>query len=118
MVDNSAHNGASATLAYEDFKREYMDTGQACEAEGIKLIPVIVEAHGGGWGPLAHKVWNELAKRKSAITGELESTVACQLLQSLSIILHRENARAILRRWPSTSNASVPTLTASVVANS
>ncbi len=118
MVDNSAHNGASATLAYEDFKREYMDTGQACEAEGIKFIPVIVEAHGGGWGPLAHKVRNELAKRKSTITGELKSTVACQPLQSPSIILRRENARAILRRWPSTSNASVPTLTASVVANS
>ena len=66
----------------------------------MSFIPIIAEAHGGGWGQEAHKVWNTLAKQKSAITGERESDVACMLLQSLGLILHRENARAILRRWP------------------
>ena len=117
MVNQSAQSGASATQAYEDFKRNYLGTESACEAEGVRFIPVVVEAHGGGWGHQAHKLWNELAKRKSAITGELESTVACQLLQSLSVILHRENARAILRRWPRPANADLVMLTAAVVAN-
>ena len=44
------------------------------------------------------KVWSELAKTKALCTGESESTVAEQLYQSLGLILHRENARAILRR--------------------
>ena len=68
------------------------------------FIPVVAEAHGGGWGQEAHRVWNALAKQKCSITGERESHVASMLLQSLGIILQRENARAILRRWP-TANA-------------
>ncbi len=79
-------------------------------------MPVVAEAHGGGWGPQAHKLWNELAKRKAALTGQLVSTVASHMLQSLSLILHRENARAILRRWPSPLSGSMPMLTAAVVA--
>ena len=117
VVERSAQNGTAASLVYEDFKREYLDTARACEDEGIKFIPMIIEADGGGWGPQAQKTWNELAKCKAAVTGELVSTVACQLLQSLSLILHRENARAIIRRWPTPPNASIPMLTAAVVAS-
>ena len=80
VVDRSAQNGTAAAVVYEDFKREYLDTERACEEEGIKFIPMIIEADGGGWGPQAQKTWNELAKCKAAITGELESTVARQLL--------------------------------------
>ena len=43
-------------------------------------------------------MWNEFAKRKCFITGGPESTVAVQLMQNLSQILHMENARVILRR--------------------
>ena len=66
----------------------------------LRLIPIICEADGGGWGPAAHKVWGELAKHKSILTGKQSSTVATHILQSLGLILHRENARAILRRTP------------------
>ena len=59
----------------------------------------ICEADGGGWGPAAHKVWSELAKTKAVLTGEQNSSVANRLLQSLGLILHRENARAVLRRF-------------------
>ena len=98
VVRRSAVDGSSALSAYEDFKRSHNDTARACEAEGISFIPVVCEADGGGWSPAAHKTWNELAKRRCLITGEPESTVAVQLLQNLGLILHRENARAILRR--------------------
>ena len=53
---------------------------------------------GGGWGPEAHKAWNELAKLKAVITGERVSMIVTNLLQTLGIILHRENARSVLRR--------------------
>ena len=58
----------------------------------------MVEAVGGGWGPSAIKVFYELAKAKSLLSGELKNQVLSQLYQNLGIILHRENARSILRR--------------------
>ena len=100
MVARSAANGNAATVAYEDFKREHLNTQQLYQQEGITFIPVIAEADGGGWGPEAHKVFNELAKHTSSMTGEPKSIVANHILQSLCLTLHRENARAILRRRP------------------
>ena len=87
-------------MIYEDFKRNHMGTEAACQEEGITFLPVICEADGGGWGPTAHKVWSELAKHKALASGEQDSTIVSQLLQSLGLILHRENARSILRRAP------------------
>ena len=100
IVAASALDGRTAPQQYEDFKREYLDTERLCQAEGISFIPLVVEADGGGWGAEAYKVFHELAKLKSATTGELESTAALHINQSLNITLHRENARAILRRHP------------------
>jgi len=117
MVSRSARDGAAATLAYEDFKREYMDTENLCHAEGITFIPLIAEADGGGWGPAAHKVFNELAKLKSSISGESEDTCAIFMLRSLNIVLHRENARAILRRMPQPRLADSAILSASASAH-
>ena len=85
-------------MDYEDYKRSYQDTERKCSEEGISFIPLICEADGGGWGPAAYQVWSEIAKHKSNLTGELRSVTATRLAQSLSVILHRENARAIIRR--------------------
>ena len=60
-------------------------------------IPVVVEACGGSWGPQAQKLWSEIAKATAQATGELEATVAARIYQNLGFILHRENARAIVR---------------------
>ena len=98
MLATSAQDAATAPRSYEEFKRNHNDTNNLCQAEGINFLPVVAEAFGGGWGPTANKVWAELAKAKASITGELESTVATQLVQTLGLTLHRENARAILRR--------------------
>ena len=56
------------------------------------------QACGGGWGPQACAVWKELAKTTALATGELASSVSMRLSQSLSLVLRRENARAVLRR--------------------
>ena len=78
-----------------------MNTEASCQEEGITFIPVVCEADGRGWGPSAHKVWSELAKHKALASGKQDSTIVSRLLQSLGLILHRENARSILRRSPS-----------------
>ena len=100
LVNKSVLDGSASTVAYERLKRQYRDTEETCRAEGITFIPIICEADGGGWGPAANKVWSELAKTKAMLTGEQSSTIANLLLQRLGLILHRENARAILRRFP------------------
>ena len=100
IVNKSAVDGSVATTEYENFKRTHLNTEDKCKEEGITFIPIICEADGGGWGPAAHKVWSVLAKQKAILAGEQDSTIVSRLLQSLGLILHRENARAILRRSP------------------
>ena len=65
----------------------------------------------------AQKVFNELAKLKSNISGELEDTCAVHMLQSLNLILHMENARAMLRRIPHKHSAGNAVLSASATAH-
>ena len=100
IVKKSAVDGSTALVQYESFKRSHLDTEALCQDEGVNFIPMVCEADGGGWGPAAHRVWSELAKHKALVSGEQVSTVVSRLLQSMGLILHRENARAILRRLP------------------
>ena len=96
----AVEDGSTVTTDYEHFKRTHLDTESTCRDEGITFIPIICEADGGGWGPAAQTVWSELAKHKAIASGKQISIIVCRLLQSLGLILHRENARAILRRYP------------------
>ena len=115
-LHRSAGDGSVAAKSYEDFKRSHLETETVCQREGITFIPIICEADGGGWGPTAHAVWSELAKRKSILTGEQSSTIAMRLLQSLGLVVHRENARAILRRFPNNADRDCSDLLAASVA--
>ena len=116
MVHRSAMDGSAAAKSYEDFKRSHLDTENECQREGITFIPIICEADGCGWGPTAHAVWSELAKHKSILTREQNSTIAMRLLQSLGLVVHRENARAILRRSPNNAVRDCSDLLAASVA--
>ena len=100
MLSNSVHDNEACLTAYEDHKRSYKDTHTLCRDAGITFIPMVIEAVGGGWGKEARRVWSELAKKISLASGELEtdSDSAIALLQRLSLILHCENARAVVRR--------------------
>ena len=66
----------------------------------MSFVLMVVEAVGEGWGKVARGVWSELAKTSALAIGELETerTSAIMLRQRLSMTLHRENARACLRR--------------------
>ena len=111
----SVADADSSLLRYEDHKCTYKDTRTQCQDQGIQFIPMVMEASGGGWGPQARKVWTRLAKASSIISGEPESKQAEALLQRLSFTLHKENARAILRRVAAPGDAS-PNTGASVAA--
>ena len=92
-------DASSADVNYEGFKNSHMDTARLCQDEGLGFTPVIVEAHGGAWGPAAQSIFSELANCQSQITGESKDMLLSQLYQNLGVILHRENARAVLRRF-------------------
>ena len=98
VVQSTIQEPMSATTTYEDVKRNRNNIEADCQSSGITFIPVVVEADSGCWGPSAAKVFSELAKVKACITGELLNSTCTHLYQSLGITLHRENARAILRR--------------------
>ena len=61
---------------------------------------MVVEAHSGAWGPAANKVWLKVGKSISMISGESTAVEALRARQNLGLTLHRETARAILRRSP------------------
>jgi hypothetical protein len=97
---DSVRDYSSAAARYEGFKCSHLRTQDHCRADGLVFIPMVVEASGGGWGSEAAKVWSELAKTLALATGELRAITSARILRSLAIILHRENAHAILRRSP------------------
>ena len=94
----SAADRDAPVLKYEDFKCTYKDTKQLCSDEGVAFVPMVLEATGGHWGKQARAVWTELAKASALASGELASFSAVHLQQKLGFVLHKENARAILRR--------------------
>ena len=106
-VHEAAADPNHPVITYEAHKRAHMDTAAQCDQQGLSFVPMVVEARGGGWGPAARGVWRFLARAKAAQTGQDESAAATELAQRINITLHRENARAILRRVPPTSDPRV-----------
>ena len=111
---SSARDASAAVLAYEGYKCAYLHTQAHCRSEGLGFVPMVMEAHGGSWGPEAAKFWSKLAKSHALSSGELRASVLSRFLGSLSIIAHRENARAILRRAPAVETAVVGGIGAAV----
>ena len=96
----SAQDVGSVWSIYEDFKRTHMDTESQCTAQGLSFLLFVVEAHGGGFGPVARRVCGRLARAGAAMEGEAVEVQAAGLLRRISIAIHRANSRAVLRRFP------------------
>ncbi len=88
----------SPVTSYEGFKRSHLDTERLCREDGLDFCPMVVEAAGGAWGPAAVGIFTELAKTKALLTGEPVEALLTELYQGLSVILRRENARALVKR--------------------
>ncbi|CAL1165219.1 unnamed protein product, partial [Cladocopium goreaui] len=81
----SAADGSKASMDYEVRKCHHLDTLQACATEGLQFISILGEKR-------------SLSAAIAARTSESSSVELQRLLQALGIALHRENARAIMRR--------------------
>ena len=94
----SAASGGRAAEDYEARKRAHLQTATACANEGLQFVPLVAEAAGGGWAPVAMKTWRQLAQCMAARSGDDAALELDRLLQTLAVALQRENARAFLRR--------------------
>ena len=83
-----------------DFKPPGADlpTGEACAQAGFDFVPMIMESHGGGWGAGARKVIGDIARCVAAARKIDPAAASLDIAQRISVALHRENARAILKR--------------------
>ena len=57
-----------------------------------------MEAHAGAWSPNARKIFGRIASLVSAVWNEHAETASLRIAQRMSVTLHRENARAVLKR--------------------
>ena len=94
----AAQEPAAVWGHYETFKRQYLGTEASCNERNIEFLPFVVEAHGGGLGPVARRVCASIAQAAAARAGEEVTNQAASLLRRITYSLHRENARAVLRR--------------------
>ena len=83
---------------YNDLKRSFQGTARTCEAQRFKFVPVVLEAHGGGWSPLTRASFDWISKQQALALNQDPAAVSLRIAQRISSTLHRENARAILRR--------------------
>ena len=79
-------------------KRSFKDTAATCEAAGFEFVPLVVEAHGGGWSPLARSTNDWISHVQAARHHDDVASVSLRIAQRISCTLHKENARAVLRR--------------------
>jgi len=107
-LSDSAGQPAEVWNRYEEFKRSHLDTEAVCRQVGLSFVPFVVEAHGGGLGRGARQVCAHIAKAAAGRKGDEVEVKAASLMRSISVSVHRENARAILRRLPASPLPSSP----------
>ena len=101
--------GTSDVLAdYAAFKEAYKDTSAKCQAQGIRFMPLVIEAHGGGWSSQLRQAVHFLAMQQRSAGDWCREGTASRMAQRISTSLQKENARAILRRSVATTPAEVP----------
>lgn len=89
---------------YEDAKRQYKAPGEAettdalCTNQGLRFVPMVIEAHSGGWSKTAREVLDGVAKSVATHWREDNEIASLAIAQRLSVTLHRENARAVVGR--------------------
>ena len=97
-VARALDGGEAVADDYAAEKSAFLDTARKCDEAAISFVPVVFEAHGGGWGSNARNCLGFLGHQLSAVGDWCPEGAALRLAQLVSCSLHRESARAILRR--------------------
>ena len=99
ILAQAASETGAAAVDYESRKRQYLDTEEECQQQGILFVPLVAESS-GGWGPTALATFRRLAKRAGERGGLSATTKAVlpSFLERVCIAIRSAKARAVLRR--------------------
>ena len=82
----------------EERKNTFQQTLQQCTEQGSDFMPVVFKAHTGAWSGRARIFFDFLARSQLMKHRFVRECPWLRMPQRISITLHRENTRAILRR--------------------
>ena len=99
QVEHVASGSADILAGYADFKMAYKDTKQKCDQQGINFLPLVIEAHGGGWGASLCHVVSFIASQQKAAGDWCREPPAVRMAQRISTTLQRANARPFSGAW-------------------
>ena len=71
---------------------------QKCHDQGFDFTPLVFEAHGGSWSLATRRFLDKVAKSRQNLERNIDDNMSLTIAQRISSSLHRENARAVLRR--------------------
>ena len=94
------------------------DTASQCSHAGIHFCPLVLEAVGGGWSEALRSVVSWIASESNRNSSVSHSDTSFKIAQRISCALHRENARAILKRAPEQAMSPCSSLSLSLLSES
>ena len=110
---------ASVFSSVETRKRAFLDTASQCSHAGITFCPLVIEAvGGGGWSEALRSVVSWIASESNRNSSISHSDTSFKIAQRTSCALHRENARAILKRAPEQAGPHCSSLSLSLLSDS
>ena len=94
---------AGVFSSVESRKKAFLNTASQCAQAGISFCPLVIEAVGGGWLDSPRSVVAWIASESNRCSPARHSDASYKIAQRISSTLHRENARAVLKRAPEQS---------------
>ena len=94
--------GAATTAGHalqHAFNRKMRGSADACQAQGVVFLPIVVESF-GGWHEMAVREVERLGAALARQTGQEEDEAVRHLWGKLSLLLQRGNAAILANRVP------------------
>ena len=98
FVLHGLYKPEAVIIDYEAYKNTYKDTRSRCDAQRFVFTPVVFEAHGGGWGAAARRIYDNIAKQQTNSGMRCREGTSMRIAQRISTAIHMANSRAILTR--------------------
>ena len=109
---------AGVFSSVETRKRAFLDTASQCSHAGITCCPLVIEAVRGGLSEALRSVVSWIASESNRNSSINHSDTSFKIAQRISCALHRENARAILKRAPEQTGPHCSSLSLSLLSES
>ena len=97
LTSENLHGAGDSDVVSKAAAGKHADNDEKCAALGWTCIPIAVDTY-GQWCDEAHQAFSQIAMRLSVQTRVSVSKALSSIYHTLSLVLVRQNARAILAR--------------------